>query len=185
MSEPKRLQQINDQIESLEKQIIQLKNEKNAMKLMKLCDITDDDLERVGNFQVDLTYDCISSEQDEYSHTTNGKMIVSYNYTNVHFKSPTEIETDIITVKLTVTYGYYQTYQNRYEPEIDSSSKVEVDINDDERWHYIENQEIEYSDKNGKWGDIINKILVHIDEEEDDDHISNDWKNIMETINNK
>ena len=38
-------------------------------------------------------------------------------------------------------------------------------------------------DKNGKWGDIINKILVHIDEEEDDDHISDDWKNIMETIN--
>ena len=183
MSESKRLQQINYQIESLEKQIIQLKNEKNAMKLMKLCDITDDDLDRVGNFQVDLTYDCISSEQDEYSKTINGKMIVSYNYTNVHFKSPTEIETDIITVKLTVTYGYYQTYQNRYEPEIESSSNVEVDIDDDERWQYIENQEIEYSDKNGKWGDIINKILVHIDEEEDDDHISDDWKNIMETIN--
>ena len=183
MSEPKRLQQINDQIESLEQQIIQLKNEKNAMKLMKLCDITDDDLDRVGNFQVDLTYDCISSEQDEYSKTINGKMIVSYNYTNVHFKSPTEIETDIITVKLTVTYGYYQTYQNRYEPEIDSSSEVEVDINDDEQWQYIENERIEYSDKNGKWGDIINKILVHIDGDDADEVISDNWNSIMETIN--
>jgi hypothetical protein len=180
MSESKRLQQINDQIESLEKQIIQLKNEKNAIKLMKLCDITDDDLDRVGNFQVDLTYDCISSEPYEYSSLINGKMVVSYNYTNVHFKSATEIETKICTVKLTVTYGYYQTYENRYEPNIESSSKVEVD-GIDERWQYIENQEIEYSDKNGKWGYIINKILVHIDE--DDDHISDDWKSIMETIN--
>ena len=182
MSESTRLQQIDDQIESLEKQIIQLKNEKNAMKLMKLCDITDDDLERVGNFQVDLTYDRHSSEQDEYLSTINGKMIVSYNYTNVHFKSPTKIETDICTVKLTVTYNLYQTYQNRYEPDIESSSEIKINGNVG-NWDYIENEKIEYSDKNGNWGYIINKILEHIDHDESDAQISNDWRHIMETIN--
>ena len=71
------LESINAQIKEHEEKIQVLKNERNALKLMKMCDITDDDLDRVGNFQVDLKYETYSNEEDEYSNDTNGKMIIT------------------------------------------------------------------------------------------------------------
>ena len=178
------LESINAQIKEHEEKIQALKNERNALKLMKLCDITDDDLDRVGNFQVDLKYETYSNEEDEYSNDINGKMIIKYNYTNIHFKTPTEFETNICTVKLEATYSYHQSYQNRYEPNIVYTSKVDVRGNVGE-WEYIDDQCIQYSEKDGKWAEIINKILKHIDEEETGEDVARNWREMMEFINDE
>ncbi len=179
-----KLESINAQIKEHEEKIQALKNERNALKLMKLCDITDDDLDRVGNFQVNLKYETYSNEEDEHSSDINGKMIITYNYTNIHFKTPTEFETNICNVKLEANYSYHESYQNRYEPNIVHNSKVDVHGNVDE-WEYIDDQCIQYSEKDGKWADIINKILKDIDEEETGEDVGRNWREMMEFINDE
>ena len=141
-------------------------------------------LDRVGNFQVDLKYETYSNEEDEHSSDINGKMIITYNYTNIHFKTPTEFETNICNVKLEANYSYHESYQNRYEPNIVHNSKVDVHGNVDE-WEYIDDQCIQYSEKDGKWADIINKILKDIDEEETGEDVGRNWREMMEFINDE
>ena len=82
-------------------------------------------------------------------------------------------------ISLTLNCGFENISKGRCILKVNPKLKVDGNVGE---WEYINNEKIEYSDKKGKWGDIINKILKFISEEETGENESENWNIMMEKI---
>lgn len=156
---------IEQQIKELENQIKVLKNIKIKEKLLNTCDIVENN--SIHNLKVDLDFEEMSSDVDEYSHSVNGNLTISYDYINKKQK---------VNVHFNVKYSSQQTYDNRYRPYIECNSKLSVDPNNI-NYEYEDNVEVtKKNDSSSSWEYLINQVLNYIDGREEN------WGSLMSDI---
>ena len=159
---------IEQQIEELGNQIKVLKNIKIKEKLLNTCDIVENDC--IHNLKVDLDFEEMSSDVDEYSHSVNGNLTISYDYIN---------KKQQVNVHFNVKYSSQQTYDNRYSPYIECNSTLSVNPNNI-NYEYENNNEVKDKDKNEdedeSWEYVINKVLDYINGKDEY------WRDLMNNI---
>ena len=172
-------EELNDEIKTLEDKIKQLKQKKQTIKIIELCNISKKQLKRTSDFNVDLKYEVTHNDNDEYAKTIKSSLDISYNYTMVDFVSPTEIKKTIYMIRYNINYDLYRTYHNRNEPEITCGSQLTVCDENGGKVYFDYNEEndqqdeniITYDDEDGKWGHVLESLFRYasnVDLYEDD-----------------
>ncbi len=160
-------EELNDEIKTLEDKIKQLKQKKQTIKIIELCNISKKQLKRTSDFNVDLKYEVTHNDNDEYAKTIKSSLDISYNYTMVDFVSPTEIKKTIYMIRYNINYDLYRTYHNRNEPEITCGSQLTVCDENGGKVYFDYNEEndqqdeniITYDDEDGKWGHVLESLF--------------------------
>ena len=160
-------EEINNEIKTLEDKIKQLKQKKQTIKIIELCKISKKQLKRTSDLNIDLKYDVNFNDNDEYAKTIESSIDISYNYTMVDFVSPTEIKKTIYTIQYNIQYDFYRTYDNRHEPNINSSSELSVYDENGKKVQFDYNEENDQQDENiitcddedGKWGHVLESMF--------------------------
>ena len=98
------MEEINQEIQELYERISVLRKKKLTIGLLTHIDVSNE--EDYGDLKVSLEYEEKDSSVDEYALFVDGKLNITYVY-------------DDKDVTINVMYSYYQTYENRCEPEID------------------------------------------------------------------
>ena len=97
------MEAINQEIRELEDRISILQKKKYTIGLLTRVDVSNK--EDYKDVKVNLEYEEKDSSIDEYALFVDGKLNITYVY-------------DDEDVTINVKYSYYQTYENRCEPEI-------------------------------------------------------------------
>ena len=97
------MEAINQEIQELFERISILRKKKLIIGLLDKVDVSNE--EDYKDLQVSLEYEEKDSSIDEYALFVDGKLNITYVY-------------DDKNVTINVKYSYYQTYENRCEPEI-------------------------------------------------------------------
>jgi hypothetical protein len=98
------MEAINQEIQELFERISVLRKKKLTIGLLDKVDVSNE--EDYKDLKVSLEYEEKDSSVDEYALFVDGKLNITYVY-------------DDKDVTINVMYSYYQTYENRCEPEID------------------------------------------------------------------
>ena len=132
------MEAINQEIQELFERISVLRKKKLTIGLLNRVDVSNE--EDYKDLKVSLEYEEKDSSVDEYALFIDGKLVITYMYNDKN-------------VTINVMYSYYQTYENRCEPEINSSV-----------------------DTKGEGGELMENLL----EEHTED---SEWRDLMEYLN--
>ena len=122
-----------------------------------------DNMPNVDNLKVIARYRYSDNPRDEYSAFHSGELELSYDYVKGN--------NNVISVKYKAEYNSSQTYDNRYNPDVEFESSLKVSPNlhytyhKDELIEYYEPTKDEDEDEDedeGKWCDLMNKVLDDI-----------------------
>tara|TARA_B100000963_G_C22634775_1_gene676965 strand:+ start:4792 stop:5364 length:573 start_codon:yes stop_codon:yes gene_type:complete len=113
------LSQIEEQIKETQQKLAELENKKRNLKILETFDLDENEMQRTSNLNVETYVSEYSSEQDEYGYSNSYKLKLTYDYTTVLFKTPTEVETKLVSVKFEAICNEEQTYECRYDPRKD------------------------------------------------------------------
>jgi len=176
----KQVKEKDNTISSLKKEL----NEKNKKisvienKLSEFFKTDDSDLEKIKKnflekYDIDMTYvDNLKilaryrysdNPRDEYSAYHSGELELSYDFI--------KDSDNIISVKYTADYNSSQSYENRFDPDVEFDSKLNVspyikfDYDKDVEIYYTNPSEEDEEDEenNSLWCGLINKVLEEID----------------------
>jgi hypothetical protein len=193
-----RISEINNQIQSLKDQIKKLESEKFNINFLNMLDLDEDqiknELKRISNMKVDVKNSCVSNAMDGYASNTIHELCLKYNYTLVNFISPGEVSGRLCNVELYYRYESNQTYDNRYNPDIEHVLRITMkepkskqicyegcfcpSMLPDDELEVVESDTImEYDVSEGDWGSII-KILINKHEE------ISEWNSFVEELEN-
>ena len=171
------IKNIQDEIKQIKQKIEPIKSEQMKRKLIKLLNLTQEDLTNVTNFKVLCKLDKTYGTRDEYEHTYSGNLELSYDYI--------QLQSEKVSVSLDVTYleekNYYNMYASDSDPNVDTNFYVSGAKSD---YKYLENYEVNMFDKNGdkiecnntQWNYLINEVLCYISEE------PQNWYHLMNNI---
>lgn len=132
------MEAINQEIQELGDRISVLRKKKLIIGLLNQVDISNE--EDYKDLKVSLEYEEKDSSVDEYALFIDGKLDITYMY-------------DDKNVTINVMYSYYQTYENRCEPEIDFNV-----------------------DTKGEGGELMKNLLEEYIE-------ASDWRELMKYLN--
>ena len=177
----KQLKEKDNTISSLKKELDE-KNKKISVienKLSEFFKTEDSDLEKIKKnflekYDIDMTYvDNLKilahyrysdNPRDEYSAYHSGELELSYDFI--------KDSDNIISVKYTADYNSSQSYENRFDPDVEFDSELNVspnikfDYDKDVEIYYTnpsEEDECESEEDNSLWCNLINKVLEEID----------------------
>jgi len=116
-----------------------------------------DNMPNIDNLKVIASYRYSDNPRDEYSAFHSGELVLSYDYVKGN--------NNVISVEYKADYNSTQTYDNRYDPDVEFDSSLQVSPNLDYTYH--RDEEIIYEDEDkdedeGKWCDLMNKVLDDI-----------------------
>jgi len=117
----KELNEKNKKISALENQLgDSLKTEESELEKIKqnLLNRYNIDMTYIDNFKVIAHYRYSDNPRDEYSSYHSGELELSYDYIRDN--------NNIISVKYTADYNSSQSYDNRYDPDVEFDSKLKV-----------------------------------------------------------
>ena len=136
------LDDIKSDISDLENKLKKLKQENHKINLISKCDIDNKKLKKIKNLSVFAEYEYMDDEQDEYGHTANATLKVTYN--------------DNKNQNLTVKYYEKQgcdAPNGRYDPTID------CDITYSDGNSIIIKKILELCEEEYEWRDFIKEII--------------------------
>jgi hypothetical protein len=136
--------------------------EKIKQNLIKRYNI---DMIYIDNLKVIAHYRYSDNPRDEYSSYHSGELELSYDYVKDN--------NNVISVKYTADYNSSQSYENRYDPDVEFDSKLKVSPSNI-KFDYDKDVNIEYThpkcddydeDDNDEsiWCDLMNKVLEEIE----------------------
>ena len=186
------LSQIQEQIKETQQKLAELENKKRNLQILETFDLDENELKRTSNLNVETYVKEHYSEQDEYGHCHTYKLKLTYDYTTVIFKTATEVETKLVSVKFEANCNEEQTYECRYEPIKNYDVKIiakrvphkncpvdtpvetlyEYDIEDIED----EGDAVYYDKSNGAYLHIVDYILSRVES-------NNDWGEFIKELN--
>ena len=186
-----RISEINNEIQSLREQIKNLESEKFNINFLNMLDLDEDQiknkLKRISNMKVDVKNSSKCNSLDEYATNTIHELHLRYNYTLVNFISPGEVSGRLCNVELYYRYELNQTYDNRYNPDIEHVLRITMNEPlsnknifkfETDDYEEIEHDTImKYDVSEGDWGSII-KILINKHEE------ISEWNSFVEDLEN-
>ena len=162
---------LTSQIELLEEQLVPTKEQLSAYNLKNNYNISDKYLKNITSFIVKANYNEISSS--EYHLSGSGFITIAYEYERPHGGGEVKVE-------YTVTVSYEQGYENRYEPYISADKSLKVvgftEYNEEEGL-------VECSENDGKninWASLINKIIVSVGDEENNE--PREWIDCIQSL---
>jgi len=117
------------------------------------------DMTYIDNFKVIAHYRYSDNPRDEYSSYHSGELELSYDYVKDN--------NNVISVKYTADYNSSQSYENRFDPDVEFDSKLKVSPNI--KFDYDKDVEIFYT--NPKY-----------DEDSEDDEDDTEWCNLMNKV---
>jgi hypothetical protein len=132
------MEAINQEIQELFERISVLRKKKLTIGLLTHIDVSNE--EDYKDLKVSLKYEEKDSSVDEYALFVDGKLNITYVY-------------DDKDVTINVMYSYYQTYENRCEPEIDFRVNTK-----------------------GEGGELMKNLLEEYTE-------ASDWRDLMKYLN--
>ena len=161
-------------LKSLESLLENLQKDNDSDVISKVDKVTEnfknkydvDIMPNIDNLKVIASYRYSDNPRDEYSAFHGGKLELSYDYVKGN--------NNVISVKYKAEYNSSQTYDNRYDPDVEFESSLKVSPNlhytyhKDELIEYYEptkdeDEEDEDEDEDeGKWCDLMNKVLDDI-----------------------
>jgi len=153
----------NTNLKSLESLLENLQKDNDSVVVSKVDTVTEnfksrydvDCMPNIDNLKVIARYRYSDNPRDMYSSFHSGELELSYDYVKGN--------NNVISVKYNAEYSHSQTDYNRSCPDVefDSSLKVSPELD----YTYHRDEEIVYEDENedeGKWCDLINKVLDDI-----------------------
>ena len=122
------------------------------------------DMTYIDNLKVLARYRYSDNPRDEYSSYHSGELEISYDFI--------KDSDNIISIKYTADYNSSQSYENRFDPDVEFDSKLTVSPNI--KFDYDKDVEIYYTnptidenetdeEDNSVWCDLINKVLEEIE----------------------
>ena len=132
------MEEINQEIQELYERISVLRKKKLTIGLLTHIDVSNE--EDYKDLKVSLKYEEKDSSVDEYALFVDGELNITYVY-------------DDKDVTINVMYSYYQTYENRCEPEIDFRVNTK-----------------------GEGGELMKNLLEEYTE-------ASDWRDLMKYLN--
>ena len=158
------LKEKNKQILSLKLLLLSdsVKTEESELEKIKqnLINRYDIDMTYIDNLKVVAHYRYSDNPRDEYSSYHSGELELSYDYV--------KDKDNIISVKYTADYNSSQSYENRYDPDVEFDSKLKVSPSNI-KFDYDPDVEIYYTnpkhdeDDVTEWCDLMNKVLEEIE----------------------
>ena len=165
----KELNEKDIKISALENQLgDSLKTEESELEKIKqnLLNRYNIDMTYIDNLNVISHYRYSDNPRDEYSSYHSGELELSYDYVKDN--------NNVISVKYTADYNSSQSYENRFDPDVEFESKLNVspsnikfDYDPDVEIFYTnpkyDDEDSEDDEDSTKWCDLMNKILEDID----------------------
>ena len=158
----KELNEKDKKISTLENQLgDSLKTEESELEKIKqnLLNRYNIDMTYIDNLKVIAHYRYSDNPRDEYSSYHSGELELSYDYVKDN--------TNVISVKYTADYNSSQSYENRFDPDVEFDSTLTVSPNI--KFDYDKDVEIFYT--NPKY-----------DEDSEDDEDDTEWCNLMNKV---
>lgn len=157
------LKEKDSDIKSLESLLENLQKETDSVVVPKVDKVLEnfknkynvDNMPNIDNLKVIARYRNSDNPRDEYSSFHSGELVLSYDYVKGN--------NNVISVEYKADYNSTQTYDNRYDPDVEFDSSLQVSPNLDYTYH--RDEEIIYEDEDedeGKWCDLMNKVLDDI-----------------------
>jgi hypothetical protein len=108
----------------------------------------------IDNLKVIARYRHSDNPRDEYSSFHSGELELSYDYVKGN--------NNVISVEYKADYNSTQTYENRFDPEVEFDSSLKVSPNLDYTYHRDKLIEYDEDEDEDKWCDLMNKVLDDI-----------------------
>ena len=165
----KELNEKDKKITALENQLgDSLKTEESELEKIKqnFLNRYNIDMTYIDNLKVIAHYRYSDNPRDEYSSYHNGELELSYDYVKDN--------NNVISVKYTADYNSSQSYENRFDPDVEFDSKLNVspsnikfDYDPDVEIFYTNpkynDEDSEDDEDSTKWCDLLNNVLEEIE----------------------
>ena len=160
----KELNEKDKKISALENQLgDSIKTEESELEKIKqnLLNRYNIDMTFIDNFKVIAHYRYSDNPRDEYSSYHSGELELSYDYVK------DKDNNNVISVKYTADYNSSQSYENRFDPDVEFDSKLKVSPNI--KFDYDKDVEIFYTnpkyddEDDTEWCNLMNKVLEDIE----------------------
>ena len=166
----KQLTEKDSNMKSLESLLENLQKDTDSVLVPKVDKVLEnfknkynvDNMPNIDNLKVIARYRYSDNPRDEYSSFHSGELVLSYDYVKGN--------NNVISVEYKADYNSTQTYDNRYDPDVEFDSSLQVSPN--LHYTYHRDELIEYSEfkdedededeDEGKWCDLMNKVLDDI-----------------------
>lgn len=167
----KELNEKDKKISALENQLgDSLKTEESELEKIKqnLLNRYNIDMTYIDNLKVIAHYRYSDNPRDEYSSYHSGELELSYDYVK------DKDNNNVISVKYTADYNSSQSYENRFDPDVEfdstltvSPSNIKFDYDKDVEIFYTnpkyDDEDSEDDEETTKWCDLLNNVLEEIE----------------------
>ena len=165
----KELNEKDKKITALENQLgDSLKTEESELEKIKqnFLNRYNIDMTYIDNLKVIAHYRYSNNPRDEYSSYHSGELELSYDYVKDN--------NNVISVKYTADYNSSQSYENRFDPDVEFDSKLKVspsnikfDYDPDVEIYYTnpkyDDEDSEDDEDGTEWCYLMNKVLEEIE----------------------
>ena len=156
-------------IKLIESDLTKLKDRLRLINFINELKLEKDDFKNIIDFK--LTTEFNESSPGEYCCNQDGTLIMEYTYNT----NPNEGESNI-QVRLKMSYSFYQSYENRYEPDkyLEQDLKITGNVG-----NYSSKYDRSVScSKNKGCVELLNKILLMSFENENEEKVF--WRELMD-----
>lgn len=168
------LSKINSEIAELSKRLAHLMNQKVYLKFLDTLDLQESEMQRTSDIEVITELQETSSPTDEYGYLSSCVLDVKYNYTTVEFITPTDVKTNVVTVKFHAQYSIEQTYECRSDSRINCTIEYEATKDDVilqrdslNQQDYDNEEGLEYDKNAGCYLHLVDAIYTKLEGEDD------------------
>jgi len=174
------LSQVENEITDTRKKLTDLENKRRNLKIVEILLVDENEIQRTSNIDVKMKVFEYQSQTDKYGYSKDYKLTLTYEYTNVIFKTTTKVVEQPVTVELNVVSYEEQTYECRYFPYKECQMSIKAIENKSGQVLYdcqMESVEdgLEYNKANGSYLYIVDYILSQVE-------CNDDWGNFIKKL---